>query len=152
MKVLIVSDSHLHLDGLIKIYDKVNPDAVICAGDHSKDCEELSFVRDKAEYYIVKGNCDYFDYGFEEELTLELCGKSIYVTHGHLYGVKRSYEQLKEAAKNLNREIVIFGHTHIPYYEEDKGIHYFNPGAARDNRYGVLEIDEASIKFSHHNL
>jgi hypothetical protein len=48
--------------------------------------------------------------------------------------------------------VVIFGHTHIPYYEEEEGVHYFNPGAAHDGRYGILEFIDKNIRFEHKRL
>lgn len=43
MKILVISDSHGRLERLISIYEKEQPDVVICAGDHSEDGENLSF-------------------------------------------------------------------------------------------------------------
>lgn len=149
MKVLIVSDSHMRLEKLISIYEAEKPSVVICAGDHSKDCQELSYIKEDAKYYIVKGNCDLYDYNFNDILEFDLYNYKFFLTHGHIQGVKRGYSKLKYEGSNSKANIVIFGHTHIPYYEVEEGIHYFNPGAAKDGRYGLLEIDEDKIEFKH---
>lgn len=152
MRILVFSDSHLSLDNLIKMVDEEAPQAIICAGDHSRDAQELSYIEDKIEYFIVRGNCDSFDHSFKDVLQFSLEGKKIYLTHGHLHGVKMSLEKLKNETKENNENIVIFGHTHIPYYEVDEGIHYFNPGSARDGNYGVLELEGNKINFIHKRL
>lgn len=152
MKILVFSDSHLSLDNLIKMVDEETPQVIICAGDHSRDAQELSYIEDKIEYFIVRGNCDSFDHSFKDILQFTLEGKRIYLTHGHLHGVKMSLEKLKNETKENGENIVIFGHTHIPYYEVDEEIHYFNPGSARDGNYGVLELEYNKINFIHKRL
>lgn len=152
MKILVFSDSHLCLENLIKMVDLENPQVVICGGDHSRDALELSYIEDKLDYFIVRGNCDMFDHSFKDILQFKLEDKKIYLTHGHLHGVKMTLEKLKKATKESNEDIVIFGHTHIPYHEIYEGIHYFNPGAAKDGNYGILEIKGNNISFIHKKL
>ena len=152
MKILVVSDSHLNLSALINIFEAERPDVVFGAGDHSKDLEELSYVKERAEYYIVRGNCDYFDRCTEDVLRFDLNGYKFMLTHGHLYGVKSSYEALKKEAIDNGVDVVVFGHTHIPCLELEDGVHIFNPGAAKDGCYGVIDIGESGIEFYHKNL
>lgn len=152
MKVLVISDSHLRLEKIVAMFEIENPDAVVCAGDHSRDAQELSFIKDSVPYYIVRGNCDFFDYDFKDIEEFELNNHKFYLTHGHLQGVKGSYSKLKSEAERNGADIVVFGHTHIAHYEEEKGIHYFNPGAAIDGRYGILEFEGERIKFEHKRL
>ncbi|MCS5421165.1 MULTISPECIES: metallophosphoesterase family protein [Psychrilyobacter] len=151
MKVLIVSDSHSRLDNLMKIWEKEVPDVVISAGDYSKDVEELSYIYEDSEYYIVRGNCDYMDNNTEDNLEFELSDKKIFLTHGHLYGVKTSYDYLRMEANDRGTDLCIFGHTHIPYLEEE-GMILFNPGAVKDGLYGILEINNDKINIEHRKL
>lgn len=146
MKILIVTDSHQEFENLLKTYKREKPDIVICAGDHSTDVEELSFVHKEAKYYIVRGNCDFYDMKHEDVLDFELNGIKIFLTHGHLYGVKSSYTLLKKEAKKREANLVIFGHTHIPHLEEDEKITLYNPGAMKDGKYGIIEIQNREIK------
>ncbi len=60
-KILVLSDSHSYFDETLKIFEKEKPDIVIAAGDGIKDIDELSYVHPEAKYYMVKGNCDFFD-------------------------------------------------------------------------------------------
>ena len=149
MKVLVISDSHQKLDTLIKIYEYEKPEVVICAGDHSRDGEELSFVCPDSKYYIVRGNCDIFDRRYDDEMIFELEGFRILLAHGHEYGVKYSYTSIEERGRNLECDIVIFGHTHIQYLVSKNGITLFNPGAVYGREYGILEIDGEKFQFYH---
>ena len=151
MKILIVSDSHGRLDSLMEIWEREIPDVVISAGDYSKDVEELSYIHEESKYYIVRGNCDYMDHNTEDILEFELLDKKIFLTHGHLYGVKTSYDYLKMESEDRGADLCIFGHTHIPYLEKD-GMILFNPGAVKDGVYGILEIDGNRMKIEHRKL
>lgn len=149
MKVLVISDSHLKLDYLITIFNKEQPDVVLCAGDHSKDGEELSYVCPDAKYYIVRGNCDIFDRRHEDELIIELEGFKILLAHGHEYRVKYDYFSIEERGRRLSCDIVIFGHTHVQYLSNKNGITLFNPGAVYGREYGILDINNNHFKFYH---
>lgn len=152
MKILVFSDSHSSVAGLVKMAEIEKPDAVICAGDYARDAEELSFVKNNLDYFIVKGNCDMFDHRFKDILEFKIGGFEFYLTHGHLHGVKGSLEKLKKETKKLNKNIVIFGHTHIPFYELQNGVYYFNPGAARDGNYGILFLENNKVRFEQKRL
>ena len=151
-KILVLSDSHSYFDKVLKIFEKEKPDIVIGAGDGIKDIEELSYIYPKAEYYMVKGNCDYFDRSHNEENLFEIDNIKIFLTHGHLYGVKRSLSSIKEIGKKLNVSLIVFGHTHKPYIEKDGDITLFNPGATEDGRYGIIIFEKGNIELIHKQL
>ncbi|TDT69806.1 hypothetical protein EV215_1347 [Hypnocyclicus thermotrophus] len=153
MKILILSDSHSHFENIYSIYNKENPDKVIFAGDYAKDGKELSFAVDREEdFYIVKGNCDFFDFHTKEIIEIELLNKKFLITHGHLFAVKKNYDIIQKESENKGYDIVIFGHTHRAYYEKLKDIHYFNPGAAINGEYGILLLEDEKIEFIHKKL
>lgn len=151
-KILILSDSHSYFDGVLKIFEKEKPDIVIAAGDGIKDIEDLSYVHPEAKYYLVKGNCDYFDRKHNEEDFFEIDGINFFLTHGHLYNVKRSLNLIREFGKKIKASLVIFGHTHKVYLEKNEDIILFNPGAAEDGRYGIIILENANIQLFHKQL
>ena len=151
-KILVLSDSHSYFDKVLKIFEKEKPDIVIGAGDGIKDIEELSYIYPKAEYYMVKGNCDYFDRSHNEENLFEIDNIKIFLTHGHLYGVKRSLSSIKEIGKKSNASLIVFGHTHKPYIEKDGDMTLFNPGATEDGRYGIIILEKGNIELFHKQL
>ena len=147
MKLLILSDTHRSLGFAYDAIEKEHPDAVVHLGDHLTDAEELSFACQEPDFYYVPGNCDYAP-TVPQSLTLELDGVRIFVTHGHLYGVKRDLTALAGEAKDAGARLALFGHTHIQHLEERGGITLLNPGAAgRFGRsgYAVVEIKDGAF-------
>ncbi len=151
-KILVLSDSHSYFDKVLKIFEKEKPDIVIGAGDGIKDIDELSYVYPEAKYYMVKGNCDFFNRSHSEENLFEIDGTKFFLTHGHLYEVKRSLSSIKEIGKKLNASVVVFGHTHKPYIERENDIILFNPGAAEEGRYGMIILENGNIELFHKQL
>lgn len=149
MKILVYSDSHGEISNIVEIYEREKPDFVISAGDYSEDFRDftLSYRDLNIDHKVVKGNCDPFEkiYGDEEIFLLE--GRKIFLTHGHLYGVKGSLNHLKIRSRELGADLVIYGHTHIPHQERYENCEYFNPGALKDGKYGIIEVEGKEINF-----
>ncbi|MGL5918840.1 MAG: metallophosphoesterase family protein [Cetobacterium sp.] len=152
MKILVITDSHGNTRDIYDIITKENPELVIWTGDHSGDGEECSSAFPEIKFSIVRGNCDYFDRKFNDEEILDLDGVKILITHGHLYDVKNDLLTLESKAESYKVDAVCFGHTHIKYYKEKAGIKYFNPGALKDNRYGVLLIEDKKLTFNYKEI
>ena len=87
-----------------------------------------------------------------EENLFEIDGVKIFLTHGHLYDVKRSLSSIKEIGEKLNVSLVVFGHTHKPYIEKDGDMTLFNPGATEDGRYGIIILENGNIDLFHKQL
>ena len=128
MKVLVVSDTHGKNRMLEEIVKRVGPvDMLVHCGDveGSED-----YIRSLAQcpVHMVAGNNDFFcDLPREEEF---LIGKyRVLLTHGHYYYITMGTQMIKEDAKARGFDIVMFGHTHRPYLEQDKGIVVLNPGS-----------------------
>jgi len=152
MKILVVSDSHKKLNTLARMVEAERPDALIHCGDHLRDGEELAKLFPDTPCSIVPGNCDFFTHGRPDELVTYLGRHPVLLTHGHKYQVKRTYDRLRERGLAIGVKIAFFGHTHRPYLEEGESLSLFNPGAAEDGRYGLVEIDGDRISFSHKSL
>lgn len=154
MKIAVLSDIHGAFDKALAIFNKEEPDRVIFAGDGLKDAIELSYaVEDKTnEFVMVRGNMDYENTRVPHIAVVEEKGWKIMVTHGHMYGVKESMDNLGKAAMFEKVEIVIFGHTHRPTKYKENGIHYFNPGAVKDGAYGIIRIEEEEVFFEHKSI
>lgn len=163
MKILAISDTHGCFERFYKACKWEKPDVVLFSGDCSSDALEMELIFPEIKFFIVRGNCDYDDYKTDDEMTIELEGIRIFLTHGHIYGVKRDYSRIEEKGYEVKADIVVFGHTHNPDYvdtfsrrkgnENDKVITLFNPGAILNNSYGVIEIEKGkNIKFTHKNL
>lgn len=145
MKILVVSDSHGEKKNIEKMYKKEKPEMVIFAGDGAEDFEELSYCHPESTFVGVKGNMD-FDYNMSIRETIEIYGKTIFITHGHMYDAKRSYSHLLAEGDKIGASIVIFGHTHEQLCESFNGIRLFNPGSVKDGNYGIMTADGDGIK------
>ena len=83
----------------------------------------------------------------EEEFRL---GKyKVFITHGHAYYVSLDPEYIAEEARARDVDIVMFGHTHKPYFEQKDGLTILNPGSlsfprqdGRKGSYMIMEISE----------
>lgn len=142
--LLIMSDSHgltRTIQQIVERHDDV--DGKIHCGDSelSNDAPELQ------GFHIVKGNCDWNN-SFPEEEIINLAGLRVFVTHGHLYGVKSSLLEIQYRAEELGADIVLFGHSHVAYAEQSGNLLLVNPGSIRQARrwkyrtYVILSISE----------
>jgi len=139
MKILIFSDSHGNFGSMMTAIEKEGKvDMIIHAGDVCADIEDLQFAYPRIAVAGVKGNNDFFVRDFPDERLFEVEGVKIFVTHGHLFGVKYSLDGLVKAAIERNANLCVFGHTHINCREELGGVALYNPGRA-SRGYGVLE-------------
>ena len=68
-------------------------------------------------------------------------------THGHRYHVKFGYQRLEYAAREVGAQVVLFGHTHVPYCEQYDGLWLLNPGACggQNGSYGLVIIEDKNI-------
>lgn len=147
MRLLIISDSHGNKDLVKKIIlETAKVDYVLFAGDGIKEIKQISRETD-IEIIAVYGNCDYFSEVPSERLIV-ICGKRIFLTHGHKYNVKFELDKLYYRAKELKADIVIFGHTHKPVSFTEEDVLFFNPGSILLSRgrktgtFGLIDIGE----------
>lgn len=147
MKILIVSDSHGRHKWLEETIRRVGPvDFLFHLGD-SEGYEDYIAELADCPLEIVAGNND-FGHGLERELVLKVMDHRILLTHGHRYYVSMGTNRLMERAKELEADIVMFGHTHVPMIEEREGVWLINPGSISQPRqtprvptFILMEID-----------
>ncbi len=159
MRVLIVSDTHgrhTSLDRALKEAGEI--DMFIHLGDVEGGEDYIEAVVE-CEKHIIRGNNDFFSYlPAEEEFWIGK--KKVFITHGHSYYVSMETEQIREEGDARNADIIMFGHTHRPYFEERDGITVLNPGSlsfprqeGRKSSYMILETDgEEKYEFVQHFL
>ncbi len=156
MKLGIVSDTHIHRKGqelpraLVKGLAGV--DRILHAGDWIIP-DVAAMLERIAPVDGVAGNNDGGEIiaRFGRRKLLEWAGFKIGVVHGD--GSWKSAEAtaaqafLHEAAPDL----VIFGHSHIPYMGKSGNTLLFNPGSPTDKRrqprysYGIVELGETIV-------
>jgi len=166
MKILIASDLHgsnFYADQLKRVAEEEKADRVILLGDiynHGprnrlpenyspmQVAETLNAIKDKL--IVIKGNCDsqvdtmISDFDFIEDLVLIDGGKSLFLTHGHVYNVDKPPKTKFDA--------VIYGHFHTGFIESKDGVIYANAGSlslpkgGTENSYLILENGVLELK------
>lgn len=147
MKILVVSDTHGDFYSLNKLVQmQSNAEVVLFLGDGCEEFDDVSMLYPEKMFIGVKGNNDFCTtLPMTEERVIE--GKRIFMSHGHVYGVKYGLERIIAAGKARNADIVLFGHTHEPCSQYADGMYVFNPGALHGSfgSYGVIEIQNGQI-------
>ncbi len=154
MKILVLSDSHYREKYVYEIMQKnTDADVLIHLGDGEDDImrglRELPAFGN-VKLIRVKGNCD-LGSALPECSFDTLAGIKFMSTHGYREGVKQGVYMLYATAMKNERQVALFGHTHEQFYDEMNGVHLFNPGAANDLHYGIINIDETTgqLEFLH---
>ena len=152
LRILVMSDSHGRNENVELAIAQVREEIgefqmLIHLGDvgDAREIESLAGV----PCYIVRGNTDY-DSKLLNANVIEAGGHRIFATHGHLYQVDMRLDLLRFAALENDCDIAMYGHTHVPYLEEDPDdVTILNPGSISkprqaDHRYTymVMEIDD----------
>lgn len=151
MKILVLSDTHGYLDECHQLKKKIDKiDMIIHLGDYSQDVADVKKIFN-VDILNVRGNCDPSDKKSKDEMIVTLEGKKFFLTHGHMYGVKRNLNGIFYRAKELEVDLVMFGHSHVPVSTTYDDILLFNPGSismprgGSKNSYGIIEIKDNSV-------
>ena len=150
-KILVFSDSH----GSTFIMEKLleSPPAGLTAvfhlGDGSEESESLMQKYPQYAYIGIKGNCDFYDRDHRETVYTERGELKLMLTHGHLYGVKSSLDNVAITAAAEDVNIVLYGHTHRADDRIVKtaigNVRVVNPGSARMAEYAIVTIDDGEV-------
>ncbi|MEE1319349.1 MAG: metallophosphoesterase [Ruminococcus sp.] len=144
MRILVVSDTHGDVYTLRKVVNsQPTAEIIIHCGDGD---EQVQFLKENYKDKMivgVKGNCDWYSFLPAKEI-LSVCGKKIFITHGHLYNAKLTLYQLVCAAREAQADILLFGHTHNAMTDYEDGLHIMNPGSCHGYgaSYGFIDITD----------
>lgn len=158
MKVMCISDIHGNIECLnrvIEMYREENAERLIILGDFSgyyfssSDFEAAEILNNMAGVIVaVKGNCDssnadeLFKFSLGYLKTIDINGKKVTLTHGHIYNRNNLPENCGE--------IFLSGHTHVGSIEKINGKIIANPGSISKPRGGTkksyITIDENNIE------
>lgn len=168
MKLFFISDIHgsvYYLNKALEIFESENADYIVILGDilyhgarnplpkeyNPKKVTEL--INKYSDRIIaVRGNCDsevdqmVINFPILSTYSTILYNdRRLFLTHGHIYN-ENNLPKLKD------KDVLIYGHTHIPKAEKMDNIYVINPGSItlpKENSphtYGVLEENIFTIK------
>lgn len=136
MKVLIVSDIHGNFINMKKVIQNDSSfDKLLILGDilsgpsrEGYDPKQLALFLNlfKDKIISVNGNCDFSNELLEFSnkhsfLTIPIDDKIFFMTHGHIYNFRR--------LPDLDYDVFLQGHTHVPVMDVVDGKIYLNPGS-----------------------
>jgi hypothetical protein len=160
IKILVVSDTHGQIEHAVECIKKEGPyDRMIHLGDQVEDAVRLANWLGIEQLDVCAGNCDYPSEGVSEKI-LNIDGVTIFMTHGHKYGVKFTLDRLYYRAKEVGAKIALYGHTHQRRMVEERGVTLFNPGSLslpRDwkikrKSFGTILIEEGRFHLEYKYL
>ena len=146
MKIIVLSDTHSR--GIPKniVEDFKKADLIIHAGDFCS-LEDVKFFQHINKLEAVCGNVDSLE--VRSLLPIKKIFKVDNISIGLCHGDGKPDKVLgyvQDVFRSEDVDVVVFGHTHLPFQEKIKDVLYFNPGSITDRvrppfcSYGVLEI------------
>ncbi len=148
MRILVLSDSHGcndDVEGVIRQIGHI--DMLIHCGDVERGEDYIRSLVD-CPVHMVAGNSDY-DLDLPETAIFPVGDHTVLVTHGHRFFVNRDVDRLRLFGQEQGADIVMFGHTHVPYIEIDEDMTILNPGSLsyprqedRKPTFLIMETDE----------
>lgn len=148
MRILVISDSHGKNDDVKQVIEQVGSiDMFIHLGDVERG---LGYIKNlvKCETHMIAGNNDY-DIALPDTDSFMIADKKVFITHGHRFYVGSGVERLREYALNNGYDIVMYGHTHVPFLEVGEDVTILNPGSisyprqdGRQHTFMLIEVDK----------
>lgn len=165
MKLLIISDIHgssYYAKKILEIQKRENPDKIVLLGDlyyhgprndltQEYNPMEVAKILNslKEKLLVLKGNCDaevdemISEFPFEEQMEMKVNGYDIFFSHGHKFNM----DHLPPIG--INFDIMMYGHFHIGFIIEEKGIIFANPGSIslpkQKTKHSYLIFDENAL-------
>ncbi len=155
MKIGVLSDTHLRnpdhaLDHILDVLF-ADTDLILHAGDIVTR-SVLARLEERG-VLAVCGNMDDYDV-FDlvpQTRLIEVGSKKLALIHG--WGAKEGLVQrIQERFSPDAPDIIVYGHTHMPFWGEINGVMMFNPGSAARNVFpkgrtiGIIELDGDSVE------
>lgn len=153
MKIGVISDTHIPVRSpvlpprVFEIFTGV--EQILHAGDieNERVLDELAAV---APVLAVAGNMDANLGHLPYKQELCLAGRCVGLIHGFGFPRERIREKLSEEFKHA--QIVVYGHTHQPFWGQENGVWFMNPGSPTDSVFspylsvGLLELEADTIR------
>ncbi len=157
--IVVVADTHGRPHpALLEQVRKQNPTLILHAGDIGDGplLDELAAI---APLEAVRGNVDSRDLALPD--SVDLCVERpdqprlrILLTHVAIYRV-HLMKHVRHRAQAADAQLVVFGHSHLPFVGRDGRFALFNPGSAGPRRFrlpitfGVLTLGAGGLDLHH---
>ncbi len=157
VRIGVVADTHSkpHPEALRLLRERA-PDHLLHAGDVG-DPKVLDALEAVAPLTAVRGNIDGAS-ALPDAIALRIEGDGfvlpLLLTHIAVYGPKLRKE-VRAMAEKESADLVVCGHSHVPFVGRDRGIATFNPGSIGPKRFqlpivfGVMDLSPSGVKLVH---
>jgi uncharacterized protein len=158
LRLAVVADTHSQPHpATAEHLSRLRPDAILHGGDIG-DLEVLASLEKVAPVFAVRGNIDAHAPALPDVLTLDLLasgrGLRIYLTHIAVAG-PRLRADVARTARAEGAQLVVCGHSHVPFIGRDRDLTVFNPGSIGPRRFnlpivfGTLDFTPAGVRLAH---
>jgi uncharacterized protein len=160
LRIAVVADTHSapHPDARRHL-QSLRPDAILHAGDIG-DLTVLDGLAAIAPLHAVRGNIDTRADDLPDVLALDLTTGGdatllrIFVTHIAVAG-PRLRADVARMARAAGAQMVVCGHSHVPFMGRDRDLTVFNPGSIGPRRFhlpivfGTIEVTAKGVALAH---
>src|SRR3990170_2277666 len=160
--IAVISDTHgkPHAS-LFPILEQSRPLLILHAGDVGNPTL-LAGLKKVSPTVFVRGNVDPTGPTYPDSVSLRIeLGRTfkmdLVLLHIAIARIRLNRDTLNLLHQNP-AQMVVFGHSHVPFVGEDNGVWLFNPGSAGPARMGLpttiglIELSSGSVSFRHIDL
>ncbi len=157
LRIACVADTHSkpHPELRARLAE-LSPDRIFHAGDIGH-LDVLKNLEACAPVVAVRGNIDGLD--MPDVVTVDVVSAKgtilrILMTHIAVNGPKLRADVLR-MAKAEDAQLVVCGHSHVPFAAHDRGVTVMNPGSVGPRRFqlpivlGVIDVTALGVSLSH---
>ncbi|NLP43807.1 MAG: metallophosphoesterase family protein [Peptococcaceae bacterium] len=157
MKVAILSDTHIRKGQTLPqpVWQALaDVNTIIHAGDFisEKLLEDLRII---APTIAVRGNCDWLLGELPDKAIVQFGELKVGITHGYQGKGSSTPDRAYNTFIEDQVDMIVFGHSHIPYKNYINGVLMFNPGSPTEKRgqpyfsIGLMTIEDDSYDVRH---
>lgn len=151
IRLFVFSDTHLPARAKalpqVVIEELERADYVIHAGDYTTP-QVLNVLEQSFLFSGVAGNNDgpEIEGRLGNKKLIQVGGFKIGIVHGDMGTGKTTLDRAMDCFKGEELDLLVFGHSHIPYLKRHGNAWVMNPGSPTDRRrnlqysYGIVEI------------
>ena len=159
-RIAVISDTHSrpHDRSAALVADR-EPDAILHAGDVG-DLSVIPPFEAIAPTIVVRGNIDTRADTLPDSVDVRVVDvdgthlTTLLLQHICVYGPKLRADAAKTAVEH-SAQIVVCGHSHVPFIGRDRDLWVFNPGSIGPRRFalpivfGVMELRAGQVSLQH---
>jgi putative phosphoesterase len=162
LRLVVVADTHSRPHPRAAEYVAARaPDAILHAGDIG-DLGVLDQLSGIAPVLAIRGNIDIQAPDLPDVLTLDLVRSGedqqpllrMLLIHIGVHG-PRLRAEVAAMAHAQKAQVVVCGHSHVPFLGRDRGLTLFNPGSIGPRRFhlpiafGTIDVTPAGLRLAH---